>query len=107
MPTYEYECRECGHEFELIQRMTDAPRKRCPKCRGKVVRKPGTGAGVIFRGSGFYQTDYRSDEYRKKAKAESPTGGDSAGKAPESPAPAAKSATREAGKGAGSGEKGA
>jgi putative FmdB family regulatory protein len=67
MPTYEYICGKCGHEFELFQRMTDPPRKRCPKCRGGVRRKPGTGAGLLFKGSGFYVTDYRSEGYRKAA----------------------------------------
>lgn len=79
MPTYDYECAKCGHEFELVQKMTDAPRKQCPKCRGKVQRKIGTGAGIIFKGSGFYITDYRSDDYQKKAKAETETAKGSSG----------------------------
>ncbi len=70
MPTYEYECLKCGHEFEEFQSIKDEPRKRCPKCRGKVQRKIGTGAGIIFKGSGFYATDYRSDSYHQAAKAE-------------------------------------
>jgi putative FmdB family regulatory protein len=70
MPTYEYVCTSCGLEFELVQKMSDPPRKRCPKCRHKVDRKPGAGAGILFKGSGFYATDYRSSEYRAKAKAE-------------------------------------
>jgi len=70
MPTYEYECERCGHKFELFQSMTAPPRKRCPKCRGKVRRLLGTGAGLIFKGSGFYATDYRSDSYKKSAKAD-------------------------------------
>jgi putative FmdB family regulatory protein len=70
MPTYEYECQKCGHTFEIFQMMTDEPRKRCPECRGKVKRLIGAGAGIIFKGSGFYETDYRSDSYKKKAKAE-------------------------------------
>jgi len=73
MPTYEYRCRKCGHVFEVFQNMTDPPRKRCPRCGGRVERLPGTGAGVIFKGSGFYATDYRSPEYRKAQKAESGT----------------------------------
>ncbi len=92
MPTYDYECTECGHEFELFQKMTDPPRKRCPRCRGKVVRKLGTGAGIIFKGSGFYQTDYRSEEYRKREKAESSTAGASSGKPAEAPASPCKAA---------------
>ena len=71
MPTYEYECLKCGHHFERFQTMTAAPAKRCPKCRGAVRRLLGTGAGIIFKGSGFYSTDYRSGDYKKAAKSES------------------------------------
>ena len=70
MPTYEYECQRCGHRFDLFQRITDAPRQRCPKCRGRLQRLLGMGAGVIFKGSGFYATDYRSESYRKAAQSE-------------------------------------
>lgn len=79
MPTYEYKCEKCGHSFEQFQSMTEKPIKRCPKCRGKVVRLIGTGAGIIFKGNGFYQTDYRSASYKEAAKKESGAG-DSAGK---------------------------
>ena len=72
MPTYEYECLKCGHVFDTFQKMADEPLKRCPKCKGKVKRRIGAGAGIIFKGSGFYATDYRSDGYRKSAKAEKP-----------------------------------
>lgn len=71
MPTYEYMCSSCNHRFELVQKMSDPPRKRCPKCGKKVDRLIGAGAGLLFKGSGFYITDYRSAEYREKAKAES------------------------------------
>ena len=71
MPTYEYECEKCGHRFELFQSMSEAPRKRCPQCRGKVRRLIGTGAGMIFKGAGFYVTDYRSDSYKKQKEKES------------------------------------
>lgn len=71
MPTYEYECLRCGHRFDLFQKISEPPRKRCPKCRGKIQRRIGTGAGVIFKGPGFYATDYRSESYKKAAKAES------------------------------------
>lgn len=71
MPTYEYECRKCGYEFERFQRISEPTVKRCPKCRGGVRRKIGTGAGLLFKGSGFYITDYRSESYKKAAKAES------------------------------------
>ena len=58
MPTYEYKCKDCGYTFEKFQRMKDEPIAKCPTCRGKVQRLIGTGAGVIFKGSGFYATDY-------------------------------------------------
>lgn len=70
MPTYEYECTKCGHEFEEFQSMSAEPLKTCPECKGKVKRLLGTGAGVLFKGSGFYQTDYRSSAYNKAASAE-------------------------------------
>lgn len=71
MPTYEYECNRCGHRFEVFQSMSDPPRKRCPRCRGAVRRLLGTGAGMIFKGSGFYATDYRSESYKTHKKKES------------------------------------
>ena len=70
MPTYEYECQSCGHRFEKFQSMTDEPAKRCPECRCKVKRLFGTGSGILFKGSGFYQTDYRSSNYVTAAKKE-------------------------------------
>ena len=70
MPTYEYECEKCGIVFERFQKMTDEPVKRCPECKGKVKRLISGGAGIIFRGSGFYQTDYRSSEYKRAEKSE-------------------------------------
>ena len=73
MPTYEYECRKCGHTFEKFQSITADPVKTCPKCKGKVQRRIGAGAGIIFKGAGFYATDYRSDGYKKAAKAEKPS----------------------------------
>ena len=76
MPTYEYECRKCGHRFERFQSMTAKPLRSCPRCRGRVQRLVGTGAGILFKGSGFYQTDYRSESYRKAARQEK-SGGDS------------------------------
>lgn len=59
MPTYEYECKSCGHHFEKSQPMTAAPLKTCPKCKKEVRRLIGSGSGIIFKGSGFYATDYR------------------------------------------------
>jgi len=67
MPTYEYECKKCGFAFEKFQNITAKPLEQCPKCKGKVKRLIGRGAGIIFKGSGFYQTDYRSDHYLKMA----------------------------------------
>ncbi len=68
MPTYEYLCLECEHRFEAFQSMTEDPLAECEECGGKVKRLIGTGAGFIFKGSGFYCTDYRSDSYHSAAK---------------------------------------
>mgnify|MGYP001413827561 FL=1 len=71
MPTYDYECRECGHLWELFQQMKDNPKRKCPECgRLRAKRLIGPGAGIIFKGSGFYQTDYRSQSYKDDAKAD-------------------------------------
>ena len=72
MPTYDYKCKQCNHEFELFQYMTDEPAKICPECRGKVERLISGGSGLLFKGSGFYITDYRSESYKKAAKADKP-----------------------------------
>jgi putative FmdB family regulatory protein len=102
MPTYEYSCEKCGGTFEIVQSMRDVPLKECPKelCQqkkwghGKVKRLIGTGAGLIFKGSGFYITDYRSDSYREAAKKDVPATTDKPaakeGKAAPPPAAAAK-----------------
>ncbi|MGE5608641.1 MAG: FmdB family zinc ribbon protein [Bacillota bacterium] len=72
MPTYEYRCEACGTEFERFQSITAAPIKICPQChKAKVKRLISAGAGLIFKGSGFYITDYRSDSYKKAAASES------------------------------------
>ena len=69
MPTYEYECSACGHKFEEFQSITAKPTKKCPVCgKRKVVRLISAGSGFIFKGSGFYQTDYRSESYKAAAK---------------------------------------
>lgn len=71
MPTYDYECRECGHRWELFQQMSANPKRKCPECgRLRARRLIGPGAGFIFKGSGFYQTDYRSQAYSDDAKAD-------------------------------------
>ena len=72
MPTYDYECDACAHKFENFQSITSEPLKKCPECGKKKLRRLfGTGAAVVFKGSGFYQTDYRSDSYKKSAAADS------------------------------------
>ncbi|MDA7920423.1 zinc ribbon domain-containing protein [Verrucomicrobiales bacterium] len=73
MPNYDYQCKKCGHEFEAFQRMSADRLTDCPleECDGEVKRLLGTGAGIIFKGSGFYETDYRSDSYNKAKKADS------------------------------------
>ena len=81
MPTYEYECTSCGTVFELFQPITEPPRRKLRKgdprpckCNARIARRIGTGGGIIFKGSGFYSTDYRSDNYKKAAKSESEGG---------------------------------
>ncbi len=71
MPTYDYVCDNCDHDFELFQQMTASVKKKCPECgENKLRRLVGSGAGIIFKGTGFYETDYRSKSYRKAAEAE-------------------------------------
>ncbi len=71
MPTYDYECSACDYRGEVFQKITDSPLKKCPSCgKPKLIRLFGTGAAIVFKGSGFYQTDYRSDSYRKAAESE-------------------------------------
>jgi putative FmdB family regulatory protein len=88
MPTYEYEC-ENGHRFEVFQSMKDEPLSACTECGGKARRRIGPGAGFLFKGSGFYSTEYRSKEYKEKAKSEEKpkTGASSGTPAPESKPP--------------------
>ncbi len=104
MPTYEYICSKCDHQFDLFQSITERPLTVCPKdkCgmkrwgKGKVKRVIGAGAGLIFKGSGFYITDYRSESYKEAAKKESPTSAPSTsgdGK-PASSKPETKSTTK-------------
>jgi putative FmdB family regulatory protein len=103
MPTYEYSCQKCGQNFDAFQSMRDEPYQVCPKelCRqakwgkGRVKRLLGTGAGLIFKGSGFYITDYRSESYKNAAKKESASGSEkgaekgTASKPESKPAPGA------------------
>jgi putative FmdB family regulatory protein len=88
MPNYDYVCQSCGHRFEVYQSMNDAKLRDCPVegCGGTVKRLLGTGAGLIFKGSGFYQTDYRSDSYQKGAKQDSAAAKPAADSAPAAPA---------------------
>ena len=72
MPTYDYECSGCGETAEVFQSIAEKPLRKCPACGRKTFRRLiGTGGGIIFKGSGFYATDYRSDSYKSKAKQES------------------------------------
>ncbi len=92
MPTYDYVCKKCEHRFEYFQSMNDEKLKDCPRedCDGPVKRLLGTGAGIIFKGGGFYETDYRSESYKSGAKKESEASkpkesksGDSSGSSPK------------------------
>ena len=101
MPTYEYACQKCGHQFEIFQSMKDKPLEVCAKdqCKlkkwgkGRVKKLLGTGAGLIFKGSGFYITDYRSEGYKQAAKKESGAANESKGSGSESKKADSKPAT--------------
>ena len=81
MPTYEYHCDACEHEFEEFQSIMDKPLKKCPKCKKPKLRRLfGTGGAILFKGSGFYATDYRSDSYKSAAKADEASASKSADK---------------------------
>lgn len=73
MPTYQYRCNDCGFEFEEFQSMSDEPIDKCPKCAGHPRRLISGGAGFLFKGSGFYITDHRSDKYKKAAEMDKPS----------------------------------
>lgn len=74
MPTYDYLCDSCGHEFEAFESIKADPQRTCPECKAEALRrKIGPGAAILFKGSGFYQTDYRSESYKAKAKADAPS----------------------------------
>lgn len=71
VPTYEYECDACGHRFEIFQKMGSPAQQSCPACKKRRLRRLiGSGAGIIFKGSGFYETDYRSESYKQAAAAD-------------------------------------
>lgn len=99
MPTYGYVCTKCGHTFDKFQSMKDAPLTTCPKelCqqkrwgKGKVQREMGTGAGMIFKGSGFYITDYRSEGYKAAAKKDASSASPAPAAAPEKKAASSES----------------
>jgi putative FmdB family regulatory protein len=100
MPTYDYLCDGCSHKFELFQSMKDDAIKKCPECKKPKLRRLfGTGAALMFKGSGFYTTDYRSDSYKKAAKADS-----AAGKSADS---SSKESSSKSGESSGSGSSGA
>jgi len=87
MPTYDYRCEACEHALELFQKITEAPKKKCPACgKARLKRLIGGGAGFLFKGSGFYLTDYRSDSYKKSAESDSKGASAPSDKAPEKPA---------------------
>lgn len=92
MPTYDYLCDACEHRFELFQSIKDSAKRKCPECgKPKLRRLIGPGAAIVFKGSGFYKTDYRSDSYKKAAAADKPS--DSGGKSGESKGSDAKGST--------------
>ena len=79
MPTYDYECDACGHKFEMFQNISEDPKKKCPECKkSKLRRLFGTGAAIMFKGSGFYQTDYRSESYKQAAEKDNKASSESA-----------------------------
>lgn len=92
MPTYDYECQGCGHTFELFQGINAPVETRCPKCeKDQLKRLIGTGAAVVFKGSGFYQTDYRSEGYKKSAASDSKSSDSSSGSSKDATPSAPKS----------------
>ena len=104
MPTYDYECKACEHRFEVFQSITSEALRKCPVCgKPKLRRIIGPGAAIVFKGSGFYKTDYRSESYRKAAAAESggssekaaPAGTGADGGAPSKAKPSGKGKARD------------
>jgi putative FmdB family regulatory protein len=96
MPTYDYICDACGHEFEAYESIKSESQRTCPACKeNKLRRKIGAGAAILFKGSGFYQTDYRSDSYKKGAKADKPPDSPSKSDSSKSDSPKSDSAKSE------------
>jgi len=93
MPTYDYECPK-GHRFEAVQKMSAKPVATCPKCKARARRVISAGGGFLLKGEGFYKTDYRSDDYKKKASAESGATSDKGSDSTKSDGPKAKSTTK-------------
>jgi len=86
MPTYDYICDQCSHEFEAFESIKADPQTVCPECsQPKLRRKIGAGAAILFKGSGFYQTDYRSESYKKGAQADKPSDSSSSSSSSASP----------------------
>jgi putative FmdB family regulatory protein len=103
MPTYDYVCDACGHQFEAFESIKADPQTQCPSCdEAKLRRKIGPGAAILFKGSGFYQTDYRSDSYKQRAK-EDKAPAASNGSSSETGSASAKSESKPAAAGAGGG----
>ena len=100
MPTYEYRCKACDHRVEYFQSMSESPKRTCPRCRKRrLERQIGIGAAILFKGSGFYQTDYRSESYKQAASADKP-----ASEAPKSePSKAGTTEAKPSASGSGSG----
>jgi putative FmdB family regulatory protein len=102
MPTYDYRCDACDHKFEVFEPISAQPLKKCPQCKKKKLRRLfGAGAGLVFKGSGFYQTDYRSESYKKAASADKPASESASGSEAKSESkteskPAAKSEPKKA-----------
>ena len=97
MPTYEYKCLDCGIQFDRFQGITEDPIQECPECSGQTKRLIGAGAGLIFKGSGFYITDYRSEGYKESAKKDkdSSSSGDGNSKSSDSKSSDSKSSKTE------------
>ena len=97
MPTYDYICDACGHEFEAFESIKADPQKVCPSCQKETLRrKIGAGAAILFKGSGFYLTDYRSDSYKKAAKADKEGSSGSSGSSTSNGSAASKSESKPA-----------